>query len=90
MANKRFILIFSFVLLLVFSTFFSLFNLDLDAKDVKCIRYTSIREPICDVRYDFHIKTMSGSSLPPAVCRRAHVLFMLFVFVWPVFTSSSL
>ena len=27
-----------------------------------------------------------GSSLPPVVCRRAHVLFMLFVFVWFVFT----
>ena len=23
-----------------------------------------------------------GSSLPPVVCRRNHVLFMLFVFVW--------
>ena len=31
-----------------------------------------------------------GSSLPPVVCRRAHVLFMLFVFVWFVFTSSYL
>ena len=31
-----------------------------------------------------------GSSLPPIVCRRAHVLFMLFVFVWFVFTSSCL
>ena len=31
-----------------------------------------------------------GSSLPPVVCRRAHVLFMLFVFVWFVFTSSCL
>ena len=29
-------------------------------------------------------------SLPPVVCRRAHVLFMLFVFVWFVFTSSCL
>ena len=29
-----------------------------------------------------------GSSLPPVVCRRAHVLFMLFVFGW--FTSSCL
>ena len=28
-----------------------------------------------------------GSSLPPVVCRRAHVLFTLFVFVWFVFTS---
>jgi len=25
-------------------------------------------------------KTMFGSSLPPVVCRRAHVLFMLFMF----------
>ena len=31
--------------------------------------------------YDFRIKTMFGSSLPPVVCRRAHVLFTLFVFV---------
>ena len=31
-----------------------------------------------------------GSSLPPVVCRRAHVLFTLFVFVWSVFTSSCL
>ena len=31
-----------------------------------------------------------GSSLPPVVCRRAHVLFMLFVFVWFFFTSSCL
>ena len=31
-----------------------------------------------------------GSSLPPVVCRRAHVLFMLFVFVWFAFTFSCL
>ena len=31
-----------------------------------------------------------GSSLPPVICRRAHVLFMLFVFVRFVFTSSCL
>jgi hypothetical protein len=30
------------------------------------------------------------SSLPPVVCRRAHVLFTLFVFVCFVFTSSCL
>ena len=35
----------------------------------------------CDVRYDFRIKTMFGSSLPPVVCRLAHVLFTLFVCV---------
>ena len=34
--------------------------------------------PCCDVRYDFRIKTMFGSSLPPVVCRRAHVLFTFF------------
>ena len=31
-----------------------------------------------------------GSSLPPVVCMRADVLFMLFVFVWFLFTSSCL
>ena len=34
----------------------------------------------CDVRYDFRIKTMRGSSLPEVVCKMAHFLFMLFVF----------
>ena len=34
----------------------------------------------CDAYYDFCLKTMFGSFLPPVVCR-AHVLFMLFVFV---------
>ena len=29
-------------------------------------------------------------SLPPVVCRRAHVLFMLFVFAWFIFTPSCL
>ena len=34
-----------------------------------------------DVRYDFRIKTMFDSSLPPVACRRDHVLFTLFVFI---------
>jgi hypothetical protein len=34
-----------------------------------------------DVRYNFYIETMFGSSLPSVVCRRAHVVFTLFVFV---------
>ena len=38
--------------------------------------------PCCDVRYNFCIKTMFGSFLPPVVCRRAHVLFTLFVFAY--------
>jgi hypothetical protein len=35
-----------------------------------------------EFRYDFRIKTIQGSSLPPVVCRRVHVLFTLFVFVY--------
>ena len=37
--------------------------------------------PSCDVRYDFRIETMFGSSLPPVVCRMSHLLFTLFVIV---------
>ena len=37
-----------------------------------------------------HYLCLFGSSLPPVVCRRAHVLFTLFVFVCFVFTSSCL
>jgi hypothetical protein len=36
----------------------------------------------CDVRYDFRIKTMLGSPLPPVVCRSDHVFFTLFVFAY--------
>jgi hypothetical protein len=35
----------------------------------------------CDVCYEFRIKTMFGASLPTVVCKRAHILFTLFVFV---------
>ena len=38
--------------------------------------------PISDALYDLSIKEMFGSSLPSVVCRRAHALFMLFVFVF--------
>ena len=38
--------------------------------------------PCCDVRYDFRIKTMFGSSFPSVVCEREKVIvFTLFVFV---------
>jgi hypothetical protein len=37
-----------------------------------------------------HCLCLFGSSLPPVVCRRDHVLFTLFVFVWFVFTSSCM
>jgi hypothetical protein len=45
--------------------------------------------PCCDVRYDFRIQTMFDSSLPPVVCRRARVLFMLSVFVAYIVVSST-
>ena len=38
----------------------------------------TFRVPCCDV----HIKTTVGSSLPPVVCRSAHVIFTIFVFVY--------
>ena len=34
----------------------------------------------CDIRGNFHIINIFGSSLPPVVCSRAHVLYTLFVF----------
>ena len=37
-----------------------------------------------------HYLCLFGSSVPTVVCRRADVLFTLFVFVWFVFTSSFL
>ena len=37
-----------------------------------------------------HYLCLFGSSLPPVVCRRAHDLFTLVVFVWFVITSSCL
>jgi hypothetical protein len=36
--------------------------------------------PCCDVRYDFRVNTILGSIYPPVVCRRAHVIYTLFVF----------
>ena len=35
------------------------------------------------------IKSMIGTSLPPVVCRRAEVLFTLFVFVYVIGTSNT-
>ena len=32
---------------------------------------------------------MFGSSLPPVVCRRSHVLFTLFVFVYVIVVSNT-
>jgi hypothetical protein len=43
--------------------------------------------PCCDVRYEFRIKTMFGSSLPLVVCRRDHVL-LCFVYVYVYWCPS--
>jgi hypothetical protein len=37
--------------------------------------------PFCEVRYDFRIKTIFGSSFPLVLCWEDRVLFTLFVFV---------
>ena len=34
----------------------------------------TFRVPRSDVRYDFHIKPMFSSSLPPVICRTSHVM----------------
>ena len=34
----------------------------------------------CDVRYDFRIQMVFGSSLPPVVCRRDQILFARFAY----------
>ena len=47
-----------------------------------CVVLLCVWVQCCHVRYDFRIKPMFGSSLSPVVCRRANVLFTLFVFVW--------
>ena len=50
----------------------------------------TFRVPCCDVCYDFCIKTMFGSSLPPVVCKRAHCLtYLLFVFVCAIVVSNT-
>jgi hypothetical protein len=39
----------------------------------------TFRVPCCDVRCDFHMKMMFGSSLSPVVCGRMNILFAIFV-----------
>jgi len=39
------------------------------------------RVPCCEVRYDFRIKTMFGSSLPLVICRMSYLCYLcLFTF----------
>ena len=46
-----------------------------------CLNKSLPKVPCCDVRCDFRIQTMFGSSLSPVGCRRAHVIFTgFFVF----------
>jgi hypothetical protein len=44
--------------------------------------YVSLRSElrfVMSVNYDFRIKTMFGSSLPPVVCRRAHMSYLCYL-----------
>jgi hypothetical protein len=45
---------------------------------IKCL-YKRLWVPCCDVRYDFRMKTMLGSSFPPVVCRMVDVLFLFYL-----------
>jgi hypothetical protein len=56
--------------------------------NIKVVELNLIWVSFCNVRYDFRIKTNFGSSLPPDVCRRAHVLFTLIVCVCNLKTLS--
>ena len=51
--------------------------------------YCKNKNQVSGVRYYFRINTMLGSSLPPVVCSRTHVLFTLCMFVcvqwWPTY-----
>jgi hypothetical protein len=47
--------------------------------DVRFVFTSSLLVLSYYVRYDISMHTMFGSSLPPVVCRRSHVLFTLFV-----------
>jgi hypothetical protein len=40
------------------------------AKLVLLLYFFTFLVPCCDVRYDYRVKTMFGSSLPPIVCGR--------------------
>jgi hypothetical protein len=44
--------------------------------------------PCCDACYDFRIQEMFGSSLPPVVCRMAHVLFMRVICICIVVSNT--
>jgi hypothetical protein len=44
------------------------------------LQFSTLYVSCCDIRNDFHINMMFGSSLPPVVCSRAHVLRYLCLF----------
>ena len=51
---------------------------------VVLLRILTFRVPCCDVRHNFRIKTMFGSSLSPVVRRRVRVLFTFACVSWCV------
>ena len=67
---QRYFYLVGYVLLIIL-VFFSVVLLYVFTFGVRC----------CDVRYDFRIKPMLGSSLPSVVCKTVHALFTLFLFV---------
>ena len=43
----------------------------------------------CDVRCDFHVKTMFDSSLLPLVLEKVHIWVMVFVVFWHILMSNT-
>ena len=60
-----------------------------DVQNVLISSIFSFYIPCCHVRYYFRYKTTFGSSRPSVVCRRAHVLFTLSVFVLWIVVSNK-
>jgi hypothetical protein len=65
----------------VFFTIFTLFFSLICICECVILCVFTFGVPCCDVRDDFLMRTMFGSSLPPVVCRMSRVLFTLFVCV---------
>ena len=67
----------------------SILSLALIIKYFQSIKNSSFKYKAKVIFYDFRIKTMFGSSLPPVVCKMAHILFTIFVFACAYVVSNT-
>jgi len=54
-----------------------------------CCFITCIYVLSCDVRYDFHIKSMLGSSLPSVVCKKSSFLIYIMCVCLRIVVSNA-